>query len=160
MINLTFGSVLISHLALIDLAVFVVFGVIHVLSWPSAEPQGQDAAEARNRTAGTLTAAITGGLTAVGILLPLSLVAIQVVYSSKPSAQAGAVGLNLLVADMWLALSLIMALFALWVIWPKASTRNVLYTRLVGVPFGLQLISLVLGVGRIVVAVFVLVNAG
>ena len=160
MINLTFGSVLISHLAVIDVAVFLIFGIIHSLSWPSTEPASQNTDEARSRTAGTLTGAITGGLTAVGIMLPLSLVAIQVVYTSKPTGQAGTVGLNLLVADMWLALSLIMALFALWVIGPKATTRNVLYTRLVGVPFGLQLISLVLGVVRILVAVLVLVNAG
>jgi hypothetical protein len=163
MTNLTFGSVLLSHLMLVDIALFVVFGLIHSLSWPrslpSTDPVHQDG-ETRNRAAGNLTTAVTGGITGVGILLPLSLVAIQVIYGSKPSSHASSVGLNLFVADIWLTMSLILGLFVLYAVGAKASSRNILYLRWIGIPFGLQLMALTLGVVRILIAVFVLVNKG
>jgi hypothetical protein len=162
MIHLTFRSIFFSHLAWIDLAFFFIFGALHALSWPYKQLDDNVHAdlEARNRAASTLSTATTSGLTAVGILLPLSLVAIQVIDVSRPPRQAGTVGLNLFVADMWLSISLLMGLVVMWHIGAKGTTRNILYSRWAGIPFGLQLFSLVLGVVRILVSVFVLVNAG
>jgi hypothetical protein len=162
MIQLTFDSAFISHLVWIDCAFFIVFAIIHSLSWPSLPTNNavHTDAEARSRAVSTVSSATTGGLTAVGILLPLSLVAIQVIDVNKPPKQAGTVELNLFVADAWLALSLTMGLIVLWRIGAKGPTRNILYDRWAGIPFGLQLFSVLLGIIRILVAVFVLVNGG
>ena len=96
-----------------------------------------------------------GGLGAVGILIPVTLITAQI---GKPTIATLS---QIFFADVWFTLSLIFGLHILFTVGVKAGTENVLNRRgLIGIPYGLQLLSLLVGVIRLLVGVAILFSGG
>jgi len=141
----------------IDVVVFVVFAAVHAAAnWNSpnlsAEPQDRAAAFGFvKEMAGT-------SVTVVGILLPLSLAAIGTLAgkSTVPSRVLA----NIFIADTWLALSLTFGLLALWTASYRALTENVQNRRGVRLLNGWALAAILVGVVRLLIATFFLVEGG
>ncbi len=95
-----------------------------------------------------MSATATGGLTAVGILIPATLVAVQI---SHPNAAALS---SVFFGDLWFALSLVCGLYVLWISGVKVSTENVLNRKDVGISHGLQLLALLVGVARLLFGIY------
>lgn len=139
----------------IDLAVFAVLAGIHtVANWLS--PGLPNTPVDRTQAATNVNQIATGGVTAVGILLPLSLAAI-VTFAAK-KAPANGVLVNTFVAEAWFALSLILGLCVLWAGAFRAASQNVQNLRFVRIFAGYQLFCLMLGVIRFLIAAFILIQ--
>jgi hypothetical protein len=131
----------------VDVVIFLILGAVHTGAWISTSPQDPGDATTRAAAAAALTSAGTAGLTAVGIMLPLSLAAGQL-HRTGPGPLE-----HVFFADIWFALSLLFGLLALYVIAPNAVSQYVVRRRIVGIPFGLQLLSLLIGVARLLVGI-------
>lgn len=140
---------------LIDLALVVVFGGIHVAAWTSPRnPSGYKEA-AQNG----MRAAATGGLTVAGILIPLSILTIGLSTQQGGVELPTSVLVDFFVSNVWLLCSLLFGLYVLFVAGVKGYTTNILEDKTVGWAFGLQLIFLGVGVLRLVWGMSALVNA-
>lgn len=152
---LSWSSVFSQQNVWIDLVIFALLGVLHTAAnWKSPGLDNTDTA--RGQAATNVNQIAIGGVTAVGILLPLSLAAITAFAST--TAPGKGVLINTFVADSWFALSLLLGLCVLWTGAFQAPTRNVQNLRFVRLCAGWQLFSLMLGVVRLLVAAYMLVQ--
>jgi hypothetical protein len=147
-------SILFQRWVIMDVAVLGVLWLVQLLAWIS--PRTLDETKAPKESSATRVSTGSGAcITGVGILLPLSLVAVQLVAGSdKPSAP---VMEDVFVAAIWFALSLVCGLFVQFFTALEVE-KNPLNLRRVGVPFGWQLISLAVGVGRLLAGIAALVS--
>lgn len=134
---------------LVDVVLLVLLGGIHILVWLTGDWRTTDP----NNLAGEgLRAAGSGGLTVVGILLPVNLLVVQLASANASSGgpvPAAAV-VDLFVSSCWLLLSLVFGLYVLFVAVTQAFGSSPLRRRDIGIAFGLQLILLIVGVERLV----------
>ena len=152
---LSWSTVISGQHVWIDLVIFLALGVIHTAAnWRSPGLPTTDTARAQAAT--NVNQIAIGGVTAVGILLPLSLVAITA-FASKATPSHGVL-INTFVADCWFVLSLLLGLCVLWTGAFQAPSRNVQNLRFVRLCAGWQLFSLMLGVVRLLVAAYMLVQ--
>src|SRR4051812_13311283 len=109
---LSFYEVLVTQWVWIDVLLFLVFVYIHGrVNWTLTPSLPVDTDSRQESFTFTSTLA-TGSVTAVGILLPLSLAAVGTfITRGKPS---DAVLVNVFIADLWLALALAFCLLVLW----------------------------------------------
>ena len=141
----------------IDVLVFAALVIVHVIA-NRTSPGLDDANESEKAQSFALVQTIAGvGVTAVGILLPLSLAAIGT-FASKQSTPTSVLT-NVFVGDVWLALSLTLGLVVLWTAGFQGIRRNVQNVALVRFLGGAQLFALVLGIVRLLIATFVLVQS-
>lgn len=136
--------------AWLDVLVVAALGVVHGLAWWGSGEGRSTAPEERIPVATSITATVSGEITAVGILIPATLVAVQIV---KPTSAVLAV---IFFADVWFALSLTFGLYILWTVAVKASTQNVLNRHDVGLVYGLQFITLLAGIVRLLIGIAIL----
>src|SRR5262249_24539056 len=127
----------------IDALIAVILGGMHALAWPmggyAEEPTPRkDAGDAMARTA-------TAGTTAVGIMIPATLVVAKIGQPAPPVLG------DIFFADVWFTVSLAFGLYVLWSVGVRASTGNVLNRRDVGWVYGWQLILVLIGVARLMV---------
>lgn len=134
----------IANHAWLDLAIFLVLGLIQALVWGSGF--STDAA-VRASVATIMTSAVSAGITAVGIVLPLSLVSAQIVEPGPGPLE------QVFIADVWFTLSLLFGLYTAFSIAVRSSGENVLNRRDIGVAFGLQLFALAIGMIRLLLAI-------
>ena len=134
---------------LIDIGIIVVLGGVHVLIWLRENLANIDP---NNHAGEGLRAACTGGLTVVGILLPVNLLVVQLASANSTSARPvpSAAVVDLFTSSCWLLLSLIFGLYVLFVAVTRAYAESPLRRRDLGIAFGLQLIILIVGVERLV----------
>jgi hypothetical protein len=134
---------------LIDIGIIVVLGGMHLIGWLSEDWRNTDPG---NHAGEGLRAAATGGLTVVGILLPVNLLVVQLASANSTSARPVPVAavVNLFVSSCWLLLSLVFGLYVLFVAVTRAYATSPLRRRDIGIFFGLQLILLIVGVERLV----------
>jgi hypothetical protein len=155
--GMTWGKILGGHLGWIDLLVFGILGMLHVAAWWKLAPQPTDDPARSGATTLVMTAS-GAGLASVGILLPLSFVALQATTSS-PYVIRESVSFSVLVADFWFALSLTMGLLATYFLAFKP-TRHPFTMRRVGIPLGIQFLAMLMGIARMFAAMVVLVGGG
>ena len=152
---LSWSSVFSQQHVWIDVGIFVLLGILHtVANWTS--PGLPNTETARGQSATNVNQIAIGGVTAVGILLPLSLAGITALASK--AAPSKGVLINTFVADSWFTLSLLLGLCVLWTGAFQAPSRNVQNLRFVRLCAGWQLFSLMLGVVRLLVAAYMLVQ--
>ncbi|HJQ00749.1 MAG TPA: hypothetical protein VJ851_04045 [Jatrophihabitans sp.] len=134
---------------LIDIGIIVVLGGMHLIGWLSEDWRNTDPG---NQAGEGLRAAATGGLTVVGILLPVNLLVVQLASANSTAARPvpAAAVVNLFVSSCWLLLSLVFGLYVLFVAVTRAYATSPLRRRDIGIVFGLQLILLIVGVERLV----------
>jgi hypothetical protein len=133
---------------LVDLGVLLVLGVLHVLSNLSPVQAAPDKA----KLAESLRGGSTGGLTIVGILIPLSVIAIQLRSGTGVVAQSlpHSLLVDFFVGDVWLVISLTCGLYVLFVTALRGTFVDVGQSRTIRILFGFQLIFLFVGVYRLV----------
>jgi hypothetical protein len=101
---------------LIDLAIISLFGCLHTAAWIEVDT----AAEVRDiaQSAQRIRETATGGISVVGILIPLTIIAIQIRGSTPLDDRRGHLIrpalADLLVANFWLLASLILGLYVLY----------------------------------------------
>lgn len=129
---------------LVDVGILVVLGGIHIWTWTHETLTDVDP---NNKAGDGLRTAAMGGLTAVSILLPVNLLAVQLT-GTHPLPRPTVIGL--FVSSTWLLLSLVFGLYVLFVAVTQAYSSSPLKRRDIGIAFGLQLILLIVGVERLI----------
>ena len=140
-ISVTWDGVFLDRLLVIDASVFVFLALLHLAAWAGVTVTWQDPPE-------RLVDASSGVIQAVGILLPLSQVALQIGKSRSGVPLPDSIFLDVFISDLWLALSLALGLAAMSLIPYRR------YPRVLGVLYGWQLFSFMVGLARLGVAIF------
>jgi hypothetical protein len=145
----------------IDVIVIVIFCVFVAVGWHDSKTKNPDVSteESRLRIADGLRAAASAGLTVVAILLPTTVIGVQLSVATSDKLLVGhAAAANLFIASCSLLASIISGLYVVFV----AATRGIrenLHRRLdVGVAYALQLGALVLACVRLVLAIASVAN--
>lgn len=131
----------------VDLVILGVLGAAHVLTWLFGDFSSIDT---DNEAGEGLRSAGAAGLTVVGILLPVTLLVVQLASAKDGSPLPNDAVLDLFMAAFWLMLSLFSGLYALFVAVTRAFSTSPLRRKDVGILFGLQLILLIVGAERLV----------
>src|SRR6266851_9693403 len=133
----------------IDCLVFLILGAIHIVSNARLNEAYPNTEKARSVAATSIGGSMNGGLTAVGILLPLSLVATQI-----PKVDSLGALQHVVYADIWFGLSLLFGVYGAYRVGIRSVGENVVNLLDVRIVFGLQLIALVIGTARLVVSIW------
>jgi uncharacterized membrane protein len=155
--ELSLHYVFLTQLVWIDIVLVATFLVIHtVANWGSPN-LGSDRDE-RQQSFGFVSGIASGGVTATGILLPLSLAALGIISNQTGSRSLSTLS-NVFIANVWLTLSLLLGLFVLWMAGFRAPSQNVLNILPIRLAAGWQLGILFAGVARLLIAAFLLVES-
>jgi hypothetical protein len=140
----------------IDVIVVVAFCAFVALGWYESKQKypGEGDDEFRLRVADGLRAAASAGLTVVAILLPTTVIGVQLSVAASDKLLVGhAAAANLFIASCWLLVSIISGLYVVFVAATRGIRQN-LHNRLdVGIAYALQLCTLVLACVRLVLAI-------
>lgn len=131
----------------IDFGIILIFGLVHTLAWQDIDPSKADGDP--KEAGAAIRGAATAGITIVGILIPVSILAIQLRAGRDAQPPSNDVLVNLFVADVWLLLSLACGVYVLWIAAMRAYEKdNVFGDRTVGIVIGFQLLFLFVGIFR------------
>jgi len=145
---------------LVDLALILFLGFMQIGAWVDLDikKETRDGQEVAQRLRDTTTA----GLTVVGILVPLTVIAVQIRASTSEGSDSSAVAtpvlVDLLVANFWLLLSLLAGLYVLYFSAYKGYHESLFMHKEVGVLVGFQLFLLFIGVLRLVLGLAAMVS--
>lgn len=138
-----------------DLAILGVLLLLQICTYwtrPGISPDKVAAADA-------LRSAAAGGLTVVGILLPLSILAIQIkAGGSSPELSANTLA-DFFMASLWLVCSLACGLHVLFTAAIRGPREDVVRNRDVGILFGAQLFFLFVSCVRLLWAISSVISA-
>ena len=139
-----------------DVVVFVILATIHIGSWAELKRSGrlnrrvQD--EERRSGAQMMTASSAAGITAVSILVPASMIIVQL--SSNSASFPSGVMSQVFRGALWFLLSLLLGLIVIFLVPLRSHHRDVRRSLEIGIPFGLQLLCLFLGMARLVTGLY------
>jgi hypothetical protein len=140
----------------IDVVVAVIFCVFVAFGWRDSKKKYPDEGtdESRLRIADGLRAASSAGLTVVAILLPTTVIGVQLSVAASDKLLVGhAAAANLFIASCWLLVSIISGLYVVFVAATRGIRENLHHRTDIGVTYALQLCALVLACVRIVLAI-------
>jgi hypothetical protein len=140
----------------IDVVVVVAFCVLVALGWRESKKKYPDKGneEFRLRIADGLRAAASAGLTVVAILLPTTVIGVQLSVATSDKLLVGhTAAANLFIASCWLLVSIISGLYVVFVAATRGIRENLHHRLDVGVAYALQLCTLVLACVRLVLAI-------
>lgn len=138
----------------IETLVFIVLGILHGYIWVANGRGYSETDTARSAAATSLGSTVTGGITAVGILIPVTLAAAAI-------GHPGPTGLSdVFFADAWFTLSLVFGLYALFSVGVRGPTQNILNRPDVGIAYGLQLIAMLVGMIRLLIGIAIVFAGG
>lgn len=144
--------------------IFIVFSFIHVTSFVSRKNEmdekrktaGETRISANNLEANkfasnSITASSVAGVTAVSILIPASFVIVQIA-KQKDAPQLPPEAMSyVFTATVYFLGSLFCGLFLIFLVPLHGQARNLAEQTITGIPFGIQLIALVVGICCLVV---------
>jgi hypothetical protein len=147
------------RILLVDVVLIILLGFMQIGSWAEIDvkKETRDRQEVAQRVRDTTTA----GLTVVGILVPLTVIAVQIrasIPEKGKDAVAAPVLIDLLVANFWLLLSLLAGLYVLYLSAYKGYKESLFVHKEVGVLVGFQLFLLFVGVLRLVLGLASMVS--
>lgn len=145
----------------IDLFIFFVLAFNHVAAWMTLDVKTIEADYSRLETATRLRETAGAGLTVVGILIPLTIIAVQLKATSdggNTSAVSKPTLVDLLAASTWLLASLVCGLYVLYLSAFTGYRENLFTHRDIGIFSGFQLFFLLVGVFRLVWGLAVIVS--
>lgn len=143
---------------------FIVFGIltlIHIAanieSWQKiksdlALQNALKTVDQKNLGATILNGSSAAGISAVSILIPASLLIVQIGLGSSKPMPPGVLD-NVFRASIWFLISLGAGLIFLWISGAQSQFRNVATNLLLMIFFGPQLIALGVGVVRLVIGI-------
>lgn len=152
--TLTWNYAFFTELVVIDVLAVGVLAAIHAAANWNLKPLSNTPTD-RAQSFGLVQTLASSSVTVVGILLPLSLAAIATFAARHAGTRVLA---NVFIGDCWLALSLAMGLFALWLAGFRGHTENVQNIRAIRLLNGWQLLILFAGIFRLLVATYFLVQ--
>jgi hypothetical protein len=155
--SITFSGIFWHRLVVIDVAILFVFTVLQYLSLRPLNKRDSDADSVRGAAASSMGVAAGAGISAVGILVPLTLLTVQRIVSGDAPLRFR-ITEDLFVSECWFALSLALGLLVLWFVAFKAPTRNVTRTGYISLTFSIQLLALLIGIVRVLIATFNLIG--
>ncbi|WP_405471861.1 hypothetical protein [Streptomyces canus] len=126
---------------------------IHTKAQFSSPQTADNAAEAKSAVGSRFGTASAAGITVVGILGPLTLIAIQLSADGKGEKLPNSALVDLFVSNVWLAMSLAWGLLVLYMAAFRGYKENLLNYRPITVIIGYQLIFLFVGMERFVWAI-------
>jgi hypothetical protein len=130
-----------------DVVAFGVVGIIHVASWLEARHllsrDPKNSLPEREFAASSLNSASVAGVTAVSILIPASLLIVQVGYE-KPDFPHSALE-DVFRASLWFLVSLALGLLLLFLVPMRSQKHNAARDVYIGILFGPQLAALLTG---------------
>lgn len=145
----------------VDLLLLFVLGFVHIASWISIDTADVERRYSRLETAARLRDTASAGLTVVGILIPLTVIAVQLKATSDggdTDAVSKPTLIDLLVASIWLLASLVCGLYVLYLSAFSGYNENLFTHRDIGILSGFQLFFLLVGVLRLVSGMAVIVS--
>jgi hypothetical protein len=145
----------------IDLLLAVAFCIFVGAGWhdwatkhPETETDPSKLAESRQRVADGLRAAASAGLTVVAILLPTTVIGVQLSVATSDKLLVGhTAAANLFLASCWLLASIISGLYVVFVAATRGISQNLHHRVDVGVAYALELSALVIACFRLVLAI-------
>ena len=143
-----------------DVLLFLSLATVHVGVWLFGVPDNPKRHEdkAVNQTAGeAMHSATSAGITAASILIPASFVIVQIAKQPGSEPVPPAVMMQVFKASLYFVGSLMLGLFVEFVIPMRIVAFNVVYQKLIGIPFGVQLFALVAGVICLVRGLYLIV---
>ncbi|MCL7944757.1 hypothetical protein [Marinobacter sp. ATCH36] len=144
-----------------DIIVFLLFAVFHIGGWleirSSLRSSPLDCLEQRQFAASALNNASVAGVTAVSILIPASVIMIQL--GAEKTGFPNRALEEVFRASLWFLLSLAFGLFLLFLIPMRSQKYNVVRDMLTGIPFGPQLAALLIGMIWLVSGIYTAVYA-
>ncbi|TVU91024.1 hypothetical protein [Vreelandella titanicae] len=139
-----------------DIIVFLLFAVFHVGGWLEIRSKlitdPLNCRDEREFAASALNNASVAGVTAVSILIPASLLMIQL-GAERTGFPSRALE-DVFRASLWFLLSLAFGLFLLFLIPMRSQKYNVVRDLLTGIPFGPQLAALLIGMIWLVAGIY------
>jgi hypothetical protein len=139
-----------------DMSAFIILAAIHIGSWVELKRSGklkrkvQD--EERRSGAQMMTASSAAGVTAVSILVPASMLIVQL-SSNSTSFPVGVLS-QVFRGALWFLLSLLLGLIVIFLVPLRSHRTDVRKSLETGIPFGLQLLCLFLGMARLVTGLY------
>ena len=130
--EITWANVFATRFFWLDLIVFGLLSFLHVGAWLGTSREYPSDPESRASASESFRSTAVGGLTAVGILIPVTMLGIQLGVSSSPPIPASST-LDVFLADLWFTASLFCGLYVLWRVAAKSGSRNVFNLRDVGI---------------------------
>jgi hypothetical protein len=113
----------------------------------------------RLRVADGMRAAASAGLTVVAILLPTTVIGVQLSVATSDKLLVGhAAAANLLIASWWLLASIISGLYVVFVAATRGIRENLHHRYDVGIAYAIQLSTLVAACVRLVLAIASVTN--
>jgi hypothetical protein len=140
-----------------DLVLFVIFASVHIAAWVQLQVTGklnqarQDD-DSRRSGAQLIITASAAGITAVSILVPASMLIVQL-WSNNPSFPLEVIE-RVFRGAIWFLVSLVSGLVVVFLAPLKSLTRDIRNWIGIGIPFGLQLLSLVVGMVCLIVGLW------
>lgn len=136
----------------LDVAVFVVGTLVHLAAWWEYRSPAPIPEELERRQLGveTMSGTATAGLTAVSILIPASLLVIQLGRDEGGASLPASALDEVFRGTLWLLLSLILGLMVIYFIPTRAHKYDVSHDLKIGGFYFPQLLALLLGVWHVV----------
>lgn len=144
--------------------IFIFFSFVHIAAFVSRTREmertttarvsavnGKEKLEGNRFTANAMTASSVAGITAVSILIPASFVIVQIA-KQKDAPQVAAEAMNyVFTATVYFLGSLFCGLFLIFLVPLHGQLYNLAEQKITGIPFGIQLIALIVGILCLVV---------
>ena len=144
-----------------DVIVFLLLGLVHIGGWLEIRSKLRvtplNSRDEREFAASALNNASVAGVTAVSILIPASLIIIQL--GAEKTGFPNRALEEVFRASLWFLLSLAFGLFLLFLIPMRSQKHNVARDLLMGIPFGPQLAALLIGMIWLVAGIYTAVYA-
>lgn len=154
----------------LDVVIFSVLAAVHILAWIEWNSIARKREQEENRYisfsgasrgisddksmgSGAIMSAAGAGVAAVSILIPASMLVVQV--SAESLAPLPLIALdNIFRAAIWFTVSLFLGLLTIYLTPIRAIEKNVITDSTIGIPFGLQLFALFSGMIRFVIGLY------
>jgi hypothetical protein len=134
-----------------DIILFALLVIVHIASWWEyrTRPAMESDRDIRQFGATTMSSTATAGITAVSILIPASLLVIQLGRDPDQTLPPAALD-QVFRGVVWLLISMAIGLFLIYLLPMRAQKYNVGKDFLIGSLFAPQLLALFIGIIRIV----------
>lgn len=134
-----------------DIVVFVVLTLIHVAAWWGyRKPTTVSDVSEREFAASTMSGTATAGITAVSILIPASLLVVQLGRGETGSSLPVSALNDVFRGTGWLLFSLAIGLLLIYLLPMRSQKYDVGKDAWIGMLFGPQLLALLIGIVHIV----------
>jgi hypothetical protein len=140
----------------LDVIIFLLLLAVHIGGWLERRKDFAehplDGLEDRVLAATALNSASVAGVTAVSILIPASLLIVQIAFDKTGFPRQALE--DVFRASVWFLVSLVFGLVLIFLIPMQCPKHNVTRILLTGIPFGPQLIALLIGVIWFVIGIY------